>query len=226
MKRIPLCLALGLAAVAATAWVRQSSNLYISGELASSNVFLHNGVACVPIKDVAAALKLTLQKTGRGLELSDAGGATQATGISGKVGDVLWNGYVRFQIIKVVRGKQYTNQFSGDNQKVTPDRDADDLVVAVCRVKNGLKNDVTLEYPGGETALTDTDGHSYSPRLGMSADISSRGVGLLPGAASDFALTFEVPSSATIDDLVYQVSLAGSGTNGSEKKKFRVSVKQ
>ena len=62
-------------AATAIAWNRQSSNLYISGNLASSGVFMHNGVACVPIHDVATALKLTIQKTGRGIELADAGGA-------------------------------------------------------------------------------------------------------------------------------------------------------
>jgi hypothetical protein len=226
MKRSLLCLAFGATAVAATAWVHQSSNLYIGGSLASSGVFMHNGVACVPIRDVATALKLTVQKSGRGLELTDAGGANQASGIAGKIGETLWNGYTRFEVVKLIRGKAYTNQFSGDNQKITPNVDADDLVVLVCRIKNGLKNGITVEYPGGETALTDTDGHSYPPRLGMSADIASRGVDLLPGAAMDFALTFDVPSSCEIGDVVYQESLAGSGTNGSEKKKFRVSLKQ
>jgi len=211
-------------AIAALAWNRQSSNLYISGNLASSNVFMHDGAACVPVRDVAAALKLTVQKTGRGLELTDAGGANQVSGITGKVGDVLWNGYIRFQIIKLIRAKQYTNQFTGDSRVITPDKPEDDLVVAVCKISNGLKNDITVMYPGGETALTDNQGQSYSPFLGMSADFRSRGENLLPGASFGFALTFEVPSTTVIGDLVYQASMAGSNTNGVEKKKFRVKL--
>ncbi len=226
MKRLPVWIVLAGLATAAIAWNRQSSNLYISGNLASSGVFMHNGVVCVPIHDIAAALKLTVQKTGRGIELADAGGANQATGIAGKVGDVLWNGYVRLQVVKVIRGKTYTNQFSGGNEAITPDKPNDDLVVLVCKMSNGLKNNVTIEYPGGDTAITDTQGQSYSPKLGLSADIASRGQDLLPGASFGFALTFEVPASAEVGDLVYQVSMAGSGTNGSEKKKFRISLKQ
>ncbi len=226
MRKIILCAGFISIAVAATAWVRQSSNLYIGGSLASTGVFIHNGSAYVPVKDVAAALKLTIQKTGRGLELTDAGGANQATGVTGKVGDILWNGYVRFQVVSVTRTKDYTNQFTGDNLKVTPNKANDDLVVLVCKLKNGLKSGVTVMYPGGETALADDQGQSFAPFLGMSADIPSRGVDLLPGAEFSFALTFEVPSTAQIQDLVYQVTEGGTGTNGADKKKFRVSVKQ
>lgn len=224
-KALPWMFVVG-SAVGAIALGRQGSNLYISGNLASSNVFMHNGAACVPIKDVATALKLTLQKTNRGIELADAGGANQVSGIAGKAGDVLWNGYIRLQVVKVIRGKTYTNQFSGDNQVVTPSPPNDDLVVVVCKISNGLKNGVTVMYPGSETALTDDQGQSYSPRMGMSADIGSRGTDLLPGASFGFALTFDVPPNAVIGDLVYQATMGGPHTNGVENKKFRVSVKQ
>ena len=60
----------------------------------------------------------------------------------------------------------------------------------------------------------------------MSADIASRGVDLLPGASFGSALIFEIPSATVVGDMVYQPSLAGSNTNGVEKKKFRVSVKE
>jgi hypothetical protein len=227
MKKFALCVALGSTAVGAFAFFHQSSNLYIGGNLASSNVIQRNGVSYVPIKDVASALKLTLAQTGRGIELTSAGGANQVSGVSGKIGDTLFNGFARFQVVKVVRGKEYTNQFSGDSQKVTPTVEADDLVVVVIHAKNAINDSITFMLPGGsDTALTDTDGHSYQFRSGMSMDIPSRGVSALPGAAVDFALTFDVPSSAKLGDLVYQLSLAGFGTNGSEKKKFRVSLQQ
>jgi hypothetical protein len=225
MKRLLVWVAfLGLAVVA-LAWVRQSSNLFINGTLASSGVIMHDGSAYVPVRDVASALKLAITNTSRGIELADVGGANQVSGITGKVGDVLWNGYIRLQIVKVIRTKSYTRQFTGDNQVITPDQ-GHDLFVAVCKISNGLKNGVTVMYPGGETALTDDQGHSYSPFLGMSADIGSRGTDLLPGASFSSALIFEIPSAAVVGDMVYQASMAGSNTNGVEKKKFRVSVKQ
>ncbi|HEY3781043.1 MAG TPA: hypothetical protein VGL56_08175 [Fimbriimonadaceae bacterium] len=226
MKRFLVWIAFAGVAVGAAAWGRQGSDLYINGNLASSGIIMHNGSAYVPVKDVAAALKLAITKTPRGLELADAAGANQVTGITGKVEDVLWNGYIRFQIVKIIRAKTYTNEFTGDNKVITPDKPNDDLFVAVCKISNGLKNGVTVMYPGSETALADDQGQSYSPFLGMSADIASRGTDLLPGASFGFALTFEIPTSAVVGDLVYQATMGGSNTNGVEKKKFRVSVKQ
>jgi len=225
MKRSLLALTFTAIGAGAVALYFQSSNLYIDGNLASANVFVHNGMSCVPVKDIAAALKLNVQMTSRGLELTGAGGANQAEGITGKIGDMLFNGYARFQVVKVIRGKEYTNQFSGDNQKVTPYPESDDLVVIVCRIKNGTTSKVTCGLPGGqETGLADTQDHSFGPRTGLSIDCPSRGQDLLPGAAVDFALTFDVPPSTELGDLVYQVTF--HGVNGADKKKFRVSVKQ
>lgn len=222
MKRLPLIFAGIAAAALAFAWYVQGSALFVNGNLASNSVIERNGVAYVPIKDVAKALKLNVQKTAKGYELSDAGGANQIEGINGKVGDMLWNGFVRFKVVKVIRGKEYTNQFSGDQQKVTPFPEGNDLVVVVCHVVNGTKEKVTCLLPAGDdTGLTDTDAHSYGPRTGLSIDCPSRGQDLLPGAAVDFALTFDVPASATLKDLVYQVNIM---VVGADKKKFRVSL--
>lgn len=224
MRRALLILAGIAAAALAFAWYVEGSALYVNGNLASSSVIDRNGVTYVPLKDVAKALKLNLQKTSRGYELSDSGGANQVEGITGKVGDTLWNGYARFTVVKVIRGKEYTNQFSGDQQKVTPFPEGNDLVVIVCRLKNGTKGKVSCNLPAGdETGLTDTDGRSYGPRNGLSIDCPSRGQDLLPGAAVDFALTFDVPPSAKLQDLVYQVNFFD---NESGKKKFRVSLQQ
>jgi hypothetical protein len=60
----------------------------------------------------------------------------------------------------------------------------------------------------------------------MSADIASRGTDLLPGASFNFALTFDVPSTAVLGDLVYQAGMGGQHTTGVENKKFRINLKQ
>jgi hypothetical protein len=225
MRRWFIGLAFVVLSTAAIAWHFQASRLYVNGELASSGVIERNGVAYAPIKDIASALKLNIQKTSRGYELAATGGANQAEGITGKVGDMLFNGYARFQVVKVIRGKEYTNQFSGDNQKVTPYPEGMDLVVVVCRIKNGLTHKVSCGLPAGtETALADTQDHSFGPRTGLSIDCPNRGVDLLPGAAVDFALTFDVPASTVLGDLVYQVEFYSDA--GAAKKKFRVSLKQ
>ncbi len=201
----------------------QSARLFINGKPASSSVIERNGVAYVPLKDVATALGWKLQRTARGYEISESGGANMIEGISGKVGDQLFNGFARFQVVKVIRTKAYVNQFSGDKQEVTPFPAEKDLFVIVCRIKNGTKESQTANLPSGpETALTDTSERSHGPRTGLSIDVPSRGPTLLPGAAVDFALTFDVPTDAVLKDLVYQVQFFG--TPGAEKKKFRVSL--
>ncbi|MBN9503457.1 MAG: hypothetical protein BGO01_04085 [Armatimonadetes bacterium 55-13] len=213
-----------LASIVTLTWALQAGGkLFVNGNLASSGVIERNGVTYVPIKDVAKALNLTVAKTSRGWEISQSGGATAVEGVNGKIGDVLWNGYFRFQVVKVIRGKEYTNQFSGDNQKVTPYPEDNDLVIAICRIKNGLKEKVTVFLPAGEvTGLTDDKERSIAPRNGLSIDCPTRGAELLPGAAVDFALTFDVPHDAKLKDLVYQVYSTGPQASG--EKKFRVAM--
>jgi len=225
MKRALLLLGTGAAALAVAAYW-QASRLTINGQLASTGVIERNGTAYVPLKDVAAALKMNLTKTGSGYELSDAGGANQVNGITGKVGDVLWNGYARFQVVEVIRTKKYIHRFSGEkNYEVTPYPEGSDLIVIICKIKNGTKEKQTAMLPGGEnTALTDQSEHSIAPRNGLSIDVPSRGQELLPGAAVDFALIFDVPEGTKLKDLVYQVDFF---TNKAvNERRFRVTMPQ
>lgn len=200
----------------------QSTSLYINGNLASSGVIEKNGVSYVPIKDVASALKLSIQKTARGFELSDSGGANQVEGITGKVGDMLFNGTIRFQVVKVYdAGKSYRRIHSGDNTDITPIPEGNDLMVVVCKLKNGVQKAVSPYYPGGDTtALTDSDGHSYPPRrFSDSPPIGD----VLPGSTVDFALVFDVPPGTKLKDFVYEPQVSGVPPH---QKKFRVSVEQ
>ena len=226
MKRSYLFIVGVLCSSLALGWaVQATTKLYVGGNLASNGVIERNGVAYVPLKDVATALKMNVSKSARGWEMGTAGGANMTEGVNGKIGEVLFNGYWRFQVVKMYRGNEYTNQFSGDSQKVTPYPDGMDLVVLTCRIKNGTKNKVTVLLPAGElTGITDDKERSVQPRNGLSADIPNRGVDLLPGAALDFALTFDVPHEAKLKDLVYQVNAAVSAAEmkGSAKP-FRVS---
>ena len=202
---------------------QSTANLFVNGNLASSSVVEIKGAAYVPLRDVAKAMNMTLQKTSRGWELAAAGGANAVQGLEGKVGDTLWDGRHRFQVIEVIRGKKYVNRFSGNKMEVTPYPESKELVVVVCRIKNGLNKTVTIGFPGGAlTALTDTDEHAFQPRDGLSMDTPGRGIDTLPGAAVDFALTFDVPEKSVLKDLVYQAAdYSGLG----ETKPFRVSLK-
>lgn len=223
MRRIPFTLASLALISAALGLALQGSNLYINGALASKGVIERNGVTYVPVKDFAAALKLSVQKTARGYELVDAGGANQVEGLTGKIGDVLWNGFARFTVLKVTRAKSYTYEFSPNKTEVRPSGPGKDLVVVQVRIKNGLKSTVLCSLRGGaDTALADTGGHSYEP---WGIDAESNGPNLLPGAAVDFVLVFDVPESAQAKDLVYQLTFYSS-TPGADKKRFRVSLAQ
>lgn len=155
--------------------------------------------------------------------MSAPGGANQVEGLNGKVGEVLFNGYFRFQVNEVIRAKEYTNRFSGDNQKVTAYPEGNELIVLICRLKNGTKEKLTVFLPGGDfMALTDDQGRSYGPRTGLSIDCPSRGADLLPGAAVDFALTYDVGAGTKIKDLVYGVY--STGPVASREKKFRINL--
>ncbi|MEA2554392.1 MAG: hypothetical protein QOJ65_2568 [Fimbriimonadaceae bacterium] len=215
-----LAIVLGSLAFAA---YRAGGQLYLNGALASSSVIEVKGTAYVPVKDVAKALNMTISKSGRGIELSPAGGANMVQGLEGKVGDELFNGFARFKVLEVIRGKKYTNRFSGDNQEITPYPENQDLVVVVCRIKNASKEMLPVGLPAGNlTGLTDMDEHTVTPMNGVSTDIPTRGANLLPGSAVDFALTFQVPEKAVLKDLVYEVYDLG----GSRKAEpFRVSLK-
>ncbi len=224
-KTVALLIGLGII-TGAVAWTLQAgTKLFVNGELSSSRVIDRNGVAYVPLRDVAAGLKMNLTKTTKGWEMNADGGANAVTGVNGKVGDTLWNGAFRFQVIEVIRGKTYTNRYSGDKQVVTPYPAENDLVVVVCRVKNGLKEANTVLLPAGAlTGLTDDKERSYAPRNGLSMDCPTRGADLLPGAAVEFALTFDVPADAKLKDLVYEVYYIVSEAN--KKKPFRVKLSE
>jgi hypothetical protein len=221
--RKTICIGAGVVMAACAFAYFASSSLYVNGALASSSVIDVKGVAYVPVKDVAKALNLTLSKTARGYELNPAGGAGMVHGLEGKVGDELFDGIVRFKVLEVIRGKTYTNRFSGDSQVVTPYPEGNDLVVLICRLKNGTKESLPLGLPAGSlSGLTDMDEHSFAPRNGLSIDVPSRGPNLLPGSACDFALTFDVPANAVLKDLVYDVS---DYSGKKHPKPFRVSLK-
>ncbi|MFI5385067.1 MAG: hypothetical protein ACHQ50_03010 [Fimbriimonadales bacterium] len=221
MKKIVLLPILALSAAIAFGLYLQASSLYINGNLASSGMIERNGVAYVPLKDVATAFKLSVQKTARGYELSDSGGANQVEGIRGKVGDMLFNGYVRFQVVKVYNaGKSYKRVFSQDNSVINPIPDSNDLIVVVCKLKNAIQKPLGPYFAGGDTtALTDTDGHSYPPRRFSDAPPAGD---MLPGSTADFALVFDIPPGTKLQDLVYEPQ--AFGIPSTVKKKFRISL--
>ncbi len=219
VKKIGPLLCLIVPAAIALAWQAQSSQLYINGNLASSGMIERNGVAYVPLKDVAATFKLSIQKTPRGYELSESGGANQVEGQTGKIGDMLFNGFVRFQVVKVAHTHTYICQFDPSKREIDPIPADDDLLVIVCKLKNGTQKTITPDLADeGIVAVTDAEGHSYAVR--RFGDFPSNR-DMLPGAAIDYALVFNVPPSFKPQDLVYgNTGISPAG----DKKRFRISL--
>ena len=93
------CAAAGmLASAAAMAWAAGvGTKLYVNGKVASADVIMKDGRAYVPVKDVAAALGMTVVSRSDGFELTREGGANQVRGVDGKIGDDLFNGSFRIQ---------------------------------------------------------------------------------------------------------------------------------
>ena len=220
VKRIGLTLGLiGVAAIGSTLFIQQ---VRIEGKLATSDVISRNGKTYVPLSDVAKALGMTIMKTPTGWDLVRAGGANMVQGLRGKVGEELFNGKYRFTVVKVTRAASYTPQFVKLGYEITPVSAAGEIVAVHCRLKNGTKEPVTFDITMGKnTALTDEKEQSYAAFNGASIDMVSRAPKVLPGAAVDFALTFEVPKDAVLKDLVFTVN----DLTAKDSPDFRVSLK-
>lgn len=228
-RRAGLALALALCATPLHA-----ESLVLNGKTASTDVRTLNGAAYVKLADVAKALGMVLVKRPGGYELTRAGGANQVQGVSqGKVGDVLFDGRWRFQVLGVETPESYTMKVPSVEPSSHPrdliryDRAAHvlrpqtgyKLVVLQCRMSNGQKTTQTfwLANAAGRsinTALADTQGESYAP-VGYDlegAPIQSKP--MLPGSKTDFALLFSIPEASEIKDLVFTLTNNDSqGTN-------------
>lgn len=149
------------------------------------------------------------------------GGANQVQGLNGKIGDVLFDGHWRFQVLSVQPASTYTLAVPSSEQDYSKYHDvaeyADDthtftpkagytFFVVKCHVKNGQKRteqiDGYLNDP--KTALADDKENSYSP---IAYDMYSKGAWvtkeLLPGSGEDLTLLFAVPPGTTPKDLVF-----------------------
>ena len=208
----------------ALVWAAQAKpKLFVNGVAASSDVFVRNNVVYAPIRDIAKAMDMVVVKRPDGYEIKRAGGANPIEGVRGKVGDTLFDGNFQFKVVEVVRGPSYKKRFDPSGGEVTPMGPNDEVLAIICRIKNATKKTVAMLFPGGQnTNVTDMEEHSFLPFSGLAVDLRSRGENMLPGSAVDFALTFSIPKTAVLKDLVYQIQVAES----LKQTDFRVSLKQ
>ncbi len=197
----------------ALAGIAAGTEVFYNGRGVTSDARMVGGKLYVPLADVARAFDLQVRKRGDGnYDLAPAGGANQiANKLVGNMGQEVFTGAWTLQVLGMERMKQrdpvylpkeaYNHIEAGSGQE---------FIVLKCRVKNGTKakDGIVLgKWDGNSTALTTLDEQSFEPhRKGYDAAFNEHfpdGARLLPGAALDFYLVFEVPQGAKPKDLVF-----------------------
>lgn len=149
------------------------------------------------------------------------GGANQVQGLNGKIGDVLFDGHWRFQVLSLTPVSTYTLTVPSSGQDFAKYHDTAELdpgthiftpktgytfFAVKCHVKNGQKRTEQLDgyLDDPKTALTDDKENSYPP---IAYDMMCKGSWitkeLLPGSGEDLTLLFAVPTGTTPKDLVF-----------------------
>ncbi len=218
MLRIPSLRysAASLSLAALSLWAAPAAvgdTLVVNGKSTPVDVRPISGSAYVKFSDVAKALGMVLVKRGGHYELTKAGGTDQVRALTqGKIGDVLFDGYWRFQVKSIAMTDAYTVQKEG--QRLSYDRrdnivhagPGKTLVLLNCRITNGQKSVQTFWFApvsgrNINNALTDTEGESYPPD-GYDLDGSiAQTKPLLPGAKTDIVIVFSVPEGLQRKDL-------------------------
>jgi hypothetical protein len=166
------------AGVATAAWAAGGPKLVMNGNVVSTSVRTIDGKAYVPVADVATALGMTTVPIDGGYEIKNAGGANPIKGLQGKVGDVLFDGKWRFQVLEVKPVDSYTSKFepTADYAIYNPVAELDDktftakngrqLIAIKCRVTNGRNKGTHALWVANSdtrTAIADLDGESHPP---------------------------------------------------------------
>jgi hypothetical protein len=192
----------------------------INGKAVTTNFITQGGRAYVPVADVADALDMQVVKhSDSSYELVAKGGANAVSGVEGKIGQTLATSNFVLTVKDVQFTDHYTHRFTGSN--VDDAESGKTMVVFTIRVKNAMTTTQGLSLSNDKTALTDDQEHGYQHFTGGFADWNPN-PDVLPGAATDFALVFEVPKGTNLKDLVYEI-----GSNRKAKTTiFRIHVNQ
>ncbi len=212
-----------LLVLAVAALAAGNARLMMNGKTASTDVRVIGGKAYVPVSDVAKSLGMVVVKNANGYEIKKPGGTFQVGNLGGKVGDVLFDGKWRFQVLDAQNVDSYTIK-APDVEPVTGAWDlikwdaktqtmraanGYQLMLFHCRVTNGQKTRQTLwtapNDAGMHTALTDFDGGSHIPAAYDYPGAANQTKPLLPGEIITFSLLFSVPRETKIKDLVFSL---------------------
>jgi hypothetical protein len=193
--------------------------LVLNGKVASTRVKVIDGMAYVPVADIAQALGQPVHTTAEGYEISLAGGANQVAGLQGKLGDVLFDGVWRFQVTKVTEASVYQERYTANRPLEQKPGDNQKLILVDITVKNGANEKKFLlmrDIPENLTALAGEDGSSakvftYDMRTGSGQHFGGGGdwdstPEMLPGSQAQFTAVFRTPQDFKPKDLVFTLN--------------------
>ena len=225
---------------ALAAWAANSGvRLTMNGKTASSDVRTMGGKTYVPLADVAKSLGMKVVKRGNGWEIKKAGGTYQVGDLRGKIGDVLYDGKWRFQVISMqtpemfqmrTDSQPYSNTsvsiYDTEKRTLRP-KDSYKLVVFKIRVTNTAKVPQTLWTSISDTtmrtALTDMEGESHPPLVHDYEGGPTVTKPLLPGSSLTFSTIFGVREETVLKDLVFTLKNNDYSNKGNDA---RVSLAQ
>ncbi len=148
------------------------------------------------------------------------GGANQVEGLNGKIGQMLFTGKWRFQVLDVQQVNSYTLKMPSSEQDYAKYHDVAEydltthtftpksgytLVAINCLAKNAQNKVQQLDFylNDPKTALADDKGNSYPP---IAYDMQSKGAWmtkpLLPGSGESLTVLFATPPGTNLKDLV------------------------
>ena len=193
-----------------TAAAQELHSVSFKGNVISRDIRVIDGRPYIPLADAARALGGSVVKSGTDYEIQAAGGANEVKGLSGTVGQMLFTGKWRFEVLDVKTADHYDSHYQPDSYTWTPSGANDELVVIDCLVKNAqtVPDSPLLRHENAmDTAVTDANGSAYPP---IDFDlIGGGGYGppsMLPGSSSTFAAIFDVPKGTNLKDLVFSLA--------------------
>lgn len=162
------------------------------------------------------------------------GGANQLEGMRGKIGDMLFDGKWRFQVISMETPEKYEAARQADIQAdysvyspvaewdaqrtITP-KEGNTLVVFRCLVKNAVPKPRALYCVPAftRTALTDMDGASHPVIAYDMPGSVFQSRTITQGGTLRFAALFAVPKEAKLKDLIFTLrTIEGGLKDGSD----------
>ncbi|HEY3330707.1 MAG TPA: hypothetical protein VGK19_11835 [Capsulimonadaceae bacterium] len=166
------------------------------------------------------------------------GGANQVQGLTGKLGDMLFDGRWRFQAISITPVTSYTMTVPRSEQDYALWHDVaeyDDashtftpkagytFFAVKCRVKNGQKQTEQLDCysDSPKTALTDAGENSFPPfayDMYTSSPLTTKA--MLPGSGADITVLFAVDSTTKPQSMVFTLKNWSSHTGNNVRVKL------